>query len=74
MGIISKIILENCKTWDEHISEALWAYCTAYKLTISYTPFQLTFGLDVVTSSEVKIPSLRLILPHNWDDSILLAE
>ena len=45
-----------------------------YKLTTHYTSFQLTFKLKVVTPIEVTIPSLRLILPHDLDDSRSFAE
>ena len=69
IGIISKVILDKCRTWDDHIGEALWAYRTAYKMVTGYTPFQLVFGFEAVIPIELKIPSLRSAIQHGLGET-----
>jgi hypothetical protein len=67
-GIITKLVKDNCKQWDQHGGEALWAYRTAHKLPIGYTPFQLIYGFEVVMPIELEITSLGTTLQHNLDN------
>jgi hypothetical protein len=40
----------------------LWAYQTLVKTDISFSPFQLVYGLEVVFPIEFQIPSLKLAM------------
>jgi hypothetical protein len=37
----------------------LWAYCTAVKMTIGFTPFHLVHGVEATLPIECEIPTLR---------------
>jgi len=41
---------------------ALWAYRTYVKTSISFTPFQLVYGLEVVLPIECEISLLKLVI------------
>ena len=43
-NILKKIIRPNGKDWAHKLSNALWAYLTAYKTPIGMSPFGLIFG------------------------------
>lgn len=55
--ILTKIILEAGTDWDTKLFAALWAYRTAYKVTINATPFQLIYKQEAILPIELKIPS-----------------
>lgn len=44
----------------------LWAYRTAYKITIGTTPFNLVFGLDAILPIEFLVPTLRNANTLQW--------
>jgi len=39
-----------------------WEYRTSVKTTMSFTPFQLVYGLEVMFPIECEIPSLKLVI------------
>lgn len=41
---------------------ALWAYRTAAKTAIGFTPFQLVYGLEETLPIECEIPSLKIVV------------
>ena len=41
---LSKFVQENRTTWDERLSEVVYAYNTAVQESTKYTPFQVMFG------------------------------
>ena len=46
---------------------SLWAYRTAVKTTIGFSPYQLVYGVESIFPVECKIPSLKLsieLLPY----------
>jgi hypothetical protein len=42
-NILQKIVNQMGRSWRSKLSEALWAYQTAYKMPISMTPYQLVY-------------------------------
>jgi len=68
IGIISKVVLEKRREWDQHVAEALWAYRTAYKTATGYTLFQLAFGIEAVIPIELELKSLRMAVQHRLGD------
>ena len=42
--IITKTVQGSMSDWDSKLLNALWAYCTAYKVTTKFTPFQLVYS------------------------------
>jgi len=42
------------------LPEALWAYCTTWRNTIGYSPYQLVFGKEVIFLIDFEIQTLRI--------------
>ncbi|GJU02211.1 reverse transcriptase domain-containing protein [Tanacetum coccineum] len=42
--ILERTIGENHASWSDRLDDALWAFCTAYKTPIGYTPYKLVYG------------------------------
>ena len=41
---------------------ALWAYQTLVKIATCFTPFQISYGMEVVLPIECQIPSLKIVV------------
>ena len=54
------------------MSSALWAFRTAYKVSIGLTPFKLAYGLEAVVPMEFVVPSLRIAMTEKLllEDSV----
>ena len=50
---------------------ALWAYRTAVKTAMGFSPYQLVHGVELVLSVECGIPSLNLAIELLPDTSLL---
>jgi hypothetical protein len=44
--------------WDTKLFDVLWAYWTAYKVTVGQTPFQLVYDQEAILLIELESPSL----------------
>nr|GFC21368.1 reverse transcriptase domain-containing protein [Tanacetum cinerariifolium] len=42
--ILERTVGENRASWSDKLEDALWAFCTAYKTSIGYTPYRLVYG------------------------------
>ncbi|GJR98316.1 reverse transcriptase domain-containing protein [Tanacetum coccineum] len=42
--ILERTVGENRASWSDRLDDALWAFCTAYKTPIGYTPYNLVYG------------------------------
>ena len=60
--IISKQVEDNPKNWDKHLTTALWAYRTSFKVSTQFTPFHLVYGQEALLPIEVEIPSYQLLI------------
>jgi hypothetical protein len=54
--------------WDSKLLDTLWAYRTAYKVTIKFTPFQLVYGQEAILPVELELPSLRIAIEERLSD------
>ena len=62
MKILKKTVSKNRKDWDTKLNSALWAFRTAFKVSIGLTPFKLVYGLEAMVPMEFVTPSLRIDL------------
>ena len=58
--IVQKMIV-SYKDWHEMLPFELHGYRTSVHTTTKATPFSLVYGMEVVLSFEVEVPSLRIL-------------
>ncbi|XP_019442270.1 PREDICTED: uncharacterized protein K02A2.6-like [Lupinus angustifolius] len=66
--IVAKMV-ENYKDWHEKLPYALHAYRTNVRSSTRATPFSLVYGMEAVSPIEVKIPSLRVLMEAELEES-----
>ncbi|MCO5569771.1 hypothetical protein L7F22_023486 [Adiantum nelumboides] len=57
-GIISKMVKDKTKLWDDFLDGAFWAYRTTYKEAIEFTPFYLFYDQEALQPIELNIPTM----------------
>ncbi|MCO5587812.1 hypothetical protein L7F22_041764 [Adiantum nelumboides] len=64
-GVLCKIITKHVKDrpqdWDKHLTAALWAYRTSFKVSTQFTPYHLVYGQEALLPIEVELGSLRVL-------------
>ena len=69
--MLQRMVGKAKSNWNLQLLFALWAYRTTVKTSISFTPFQLVYGLEATLPIECEIPSLKLaikLLPNTTID------
>ncbi|MCO5597162.1 hypothetical protein L7F22_051238 [Adiantum nelumboides] len=59
--ILSKVREHQGKNWDLELPSVLWAYRTAVKTGIGFTPFHLVYGKEALLPVEVEIPAIKML-------------
>ncbi|MCO5604742.1 hypothetical protein L7F22_058912 [Adiantum nelumboides] len=55
-------LLENLSIkHDKHLTAALWAYRTSFKVSTQFTPYHLVYGQEALLPIEVELESLRVL-------------
>jgi hypothetical protein len=49
----------NICDWDLKIHHVVWVYNTTYKTATGYSPFRLTYGMEVLLPIELEVMTLR---------------
>nr|GFB16824.1 reverse transcriptase domain-containing protein [Tanacetum cinerariifolium] len=44
LRVMAKTVGENRSSWSDKLEDALWAFRTAFKTSIGYTPYRLVYG------------------------------
>ncbi|XP_049373839.1 uncharacterized protein LOC125838851 [Solanum verrucosum] len=57
-NLLNKVVAKNKRDWHERIGEALWAYCTTFRIVTQAILFSLVYGVEAVLPLEKQIPSL----------------
>nr|GEW55609.1 reverse transcriptase domain-containing protein [Tanacetum cinerariifolium] len=53
---------EGNKNWVEELPHVLWAHRTMIKSSHGDTPFSLTYGTEAVISTEIRMPTYRILV------------
>ena len=56
---LRKIVARNPTSWDDLLSEVLWAYRTSKRMSINIAPYSLVFGHDAVLPMEITVRSMK---------------
>ncbi|MCO5610704.1 hypothetical protein L7F22_064945 [Adiantum nelumboides] len=59
--IITKHVRDRPQDWDKHLTAALWAYRTSFKVSTQFTPYHLVYGQETLLPIEVELGSLRVL-------------
>ncbi|MCO5580545.1 hypothetical protein L7F22_034413 [Adiantum nelumboides] len=59
--IITKHVRDRPQDWDKHLTAALWAYRTSFKVSPQFTPYHLVYGQEALLPIEVELGSLRVL-------------
>ncbi|MCO5580349.1 hypothetical protein L7F22_034215 [Adiantum nelumboides] len=59
--IITKHVRDKPQDWDKHLTTALWAYRTSFKVSTHFTPYHLVYGQEALLPIEVELGSLRVL-------------
>ncbi|MCO5601693.1 hypothetical protein L7F22_055816 [Adiantum nelumboides] len=59
--IITKHVRDRPQDWDKHLTAALWAYRTSFKVSTQFTPYHLVYGQEALLPIEVELGSLRVL-------------
>ncbi|MCO5596833.1 hypothetical protein L7F22_050903 [Adiantum nelumboides] len=59
--IITKHVRDRPQDWDKHLTAALWAYRTSFKVFTQFTPYHLVYGQEALLPIEVELGSLRVL-------------
>ncbi|XP_019434200.1 PREDICTED: uncharacterized protein LOC109340893 [Lupinus angustifolius] len=66
--IVAKMV-ENYKDWHEKLPYALHAYRTNIRSSTGAAPFSLVYGMEAVSPIKVEIPSLRVLMEAELEES-----
>nr|GEX73511.1 reverse transcriptase domain-containing protein [Tanacetum cinerariifolium] len=65
--ILERTVVENRASWSEKLDDALWAFRTAYKTPIGYTPYKLVYGKSCHLPIELEHKAYWALKHVNFD-------
>ena len=64
---MTKTVKQHRRDWSNKLLEALWAYCTTWKNTTGYSPYEMVYGKQVLLPIEFQISTYRLAAELGMD-------
>nr|GFA93118.1 reverse transcriptase domain-containing protein [Tanacetum cinerariifolium] len=71
--ILERTVGENRASWSDKLEDALWAFRTAFKTSIGYTPYRLVYGKACHLSLELEHKAYWA-LKHAYENSLIYKE
>ncbi|GJR43164.1 reverse transcriptase domain-containing protein, partial [Tanacetum coccineum] len=65
--ILERTVGENRASWSDKLDDALWAFCTAYKIPIGCTPYNLVYGKSCHLPIELEHRAYWALKHANFD-------
>ncbi|GJU56236.1 reverse transcriptase domain-containing protein [Tanacetum coccineum] len=66
--ILKRTVGENRASWSDKLDDALWAFCTAYKIPIGCTPYKLVYR------KAFQLNELNELRDHAYENSLIYKE
>ncbi|XP_070035636.1 uncharacterized protein [Nicotiana tomentosiformis] len=66
---ILRKMIQGSRQWHEKLPFALLGYRTTARTSVGATPYLLIYGTEAVIPAEVEIPSLRIIVESEIEDT-----
>ncbi|XP_060200735.1 uncharacterized protein LOC132629003 [Lycium barbarum] len=66
---ILRKMVQGSRQWQEKLPFALLGYRMTIRTSVGETPYLLVYGIEAVIPAEVEIPSLRIIVEADIDDT-----
>lgn len=71
---LTKVFNVKRDDWHLRVSTVLWSYRTTCKKLTRHTPFKLVHGQEAIVPMEFLVPSLRIVVFIEMDDSAVEVE
>ncbi|XP_070004828.1 uncharacterized protein [Nicotiana sylvestris] len=66
---ILRKLIQGSRQWHEKLPFALLGYRTTVRTSVGATPYLLVYGTEAVIPAEVEIPSIRIIVESEIEDT-----
>nr|GFD03972.1 reverse transcriptase domain-containing protein [Tanacetum cinerariifolium] len=65
--ILERTVEENRASWSDKLEDALWAFLTAFKTFVGYTPYRLVYGKECHLPLELEHKAYWALKHANFD-------
>ncbi|XP_075665045.1 uncharacterized protein LOC142634639 [Castanea sativa] len=69
LKILKKMKHEYGGKWSDHLTDVLWACRSSVKTATGFSPFSLVYGTEAISLKELVIPTPRVVLEENQEDT-----
>jgi len=68
IALLTKICELKRNDWEHKLHATLWAYRPGLKTFTGQAPFQFTYGIEIVMTTQYVVPSLRIVVTKRMGD------
>ena len=69
LKILRKMKHEYGGKWSDHLIDVLWACRSFVKTAIGFLPFSLVYGIEATSPVKLVVPTPRVVLDENQEDT-----